>query len=112
MNLILICVKETSPNSYNPSNVVAALSSIDNNWYRARIISIKNAEMIEILYLDYGNKEVVPKASLKELDDKFTEFSWMRVKVFLLMKPKPSVDEIHARIKAMMNEEFEVVIIF
>uniref|UniRef100_T1PB62 Tudor domain protein n=1 Tax=Musca domestica TaxID=7370 RepID=T1PB62_MUSDO len=57
--------------SFEPEKVCAAKGS-DGNWYRGRIINNKSAEgPVEVLYIDYGNTELVEKKDLKQLDEKF-----------------------------------------
>ncbi|XP_073845267.1 tudor domain containing protein [Musca autumnalis] len=57
--------------SFEAEKVCAAKGS-DGNWYRGRIISNKSAEgPVEVLYIDYGNTEMVEKKDLKQLEEKF-----------------------------------------
>ncbi|KAI1185211.1 tudor domain-containing protein [Nemania serpens] len=48
---------------------VAAKFSADGQWYRARVRSNdRNAKVSEVVYIDYGNSEQLPWASLRPLD--------------------------------------------
>ncbi|XP_061396523.1 maternal protein tudor [Musca vetustissima] len=57
--------------SFEPEKVCAAKGS-DGNWYRGRILNNKTADgPVEVLYIDYGNTEMVEKKDLKQLEEKF-----------------------------------------
>ncbi len=45
--------------------------SEDQNWYRSQIVGLPGHRMVEVQYIDFGNKEVVPYYSLKKPLDKF-----------------------------------------
>lgn len=47
---------------------VAARYSIDDTWYRAKIISLPESRMVTIYYIDYGNSETLPWDQLRVLD--------------------------------------------
>lgn len=47
---------------------VAARYSIDNTWYRAKIISLPEPRMVTIYYIDFGNSETLPWDQLRVLD--------------------------------------------
>lgn len=49
---------------------VAALYSLDSNWYRAKIISLPEPRMVTVFYIDYGNSETLPWDQLRVLDIK------------------------------------------
>jgi hypothetical protein len=38
----------------------AAQYTIDNKWYRAKIVDLPGNKMVEVFYVDYGNQEVLP----------------------------------------------------
>jgi hypothetical protein len=44
--------------------------SEDNKWYRAKILSLSSS-LVEIMYVDYGNKDSVPLSSLKCIDPNY-----------------------------------------
>ncbi|GFT20671.1 tudor domain-containing protein 1 [Nephila pilipes] len=46
--------------------------SEDNNWYRAEVINLEETTA-EVLFVDYGNINSVPKDTLKPLDPKFLD---------------------------------------
>lgn len=49
------------PGSYAPKrgNLCAACFTVDNQWYRARIEKITDNKMVQVFYIDYGNREVI-----------------------------------------------------
>ncbi|KAI1818519.1 putative transcription factor [Poronia punctata] len=48
---------------------VSAKFSADGQWYRARVRSNdRNAKVAEVVYIDYGNSELIPWAELRALD--------------------------------------------
>ena len=72
--LLLVLGVNTQPFFVHIDDVVCAQFLADNNWYRARIISIKSRQQpdvvptwenglpIEVHYIDYGNTESLPLA--------------------------------------------------
>ena len=50
-------------------DIVCARYSNDDNYYRAKILSIMEDFQFEIEYLDYGNQEVLFMTSLYQLDE-------------------------------------------
>ncbi|GME49337.1 nuclease domain-containing protein 1 [Neofusicoccum parvum] len=52
---------------------VSAKFTEDNDWYRARVRrNDREAKKVEVLYIDYGNSEVIPYSRLRPLDAKFS----------------------------------------
>ncbi|XP_061706219.1 staphylococcal nuclease domain-containing protein 1 [Cydia pomonella] len=47
--------------------VCAALFSLDNQWYRAKVEKITEDKKVHIFYIDYGNREVVNYSRLANL---------------------------------------------
>ncbi|CAB4006904.1 Hypothetical predicted protein, partial [Paramuricea clavata] len=46
--------------------VCCAKCEDDGNWYRAKILSFTDRNGVEVLYVDYGNTEIVPVTNLRE----------------------------------------------
>ncbi|KXJ22761.1 RING finger protein 17 [Exaiptasia diaphana] len=75
----------------NVGDVVCAQFSVDNHWYRARIMSvyspshpntlptIDNKLSVQVLYMDYGNSEWVPLIRLRNVPTKFLHIPDMAV---------------------------------
>jgi staphylococcal nuclease domain-containing protein 1 len=58
---------------------VAAKFTEDNEWYRARIRrNNREAKEAEVVYVDYGNSEVVPWSRLRPLADQFSTQSKLK----------------------------------
>ena len=53
--------------------IVLAQYSVDNKWYRSQITQTFTTEQeVELIFLDYGNSEVVPFSKLRELPQQFS----------------------------------------
>jgi staphylococcal nuclease domain-containing protein 1 len=60
---------------YQPKvgELCSAQFSEDKRWYRARIRRITNGgKSVEVVYIDYGNSETLPKESVRALPKEFT----------------------------------------
>ncbi|XP_045771869.1 uncharacterized protein LOC123871883 [Maniola jurtina] len=52
--------------------LVAALYSLDNRWYRARVVTYGPADRnFEVKYIDYGNLMWISEESIRELEPRF-----------------------------------------
>lgn len=61
------------PSPPKTGDVVAARFSVDGEWYRARIRrNDREARRADVLFMDYGNTELVPWNSLRPLGEKFS----------------------------------------
>lgn len=65
--------KSGSGEGYTPTRneIVAARFSEDKQWYRAKVEKVISPQEIEILYIDYGNREKVKSRDLAKLSPKF-----------------------------------------
>ncbi|XP_050346279.1 uncharacterized protein LOC126770772 isoform X2 [Nymphalis io] len=55
-----------------PGELVAALYPLDEQWYRARVISSTRADQnVEVIYIDYGNVVWVKEDAVRELEPRF-----------------------------------------
>lgn len=51
------------------NKLCAAKSVTDGQWYRGRILSVNASDAAyNVLFIDYGNSEIIPAADVKELD--------------------------------------------
>ncbi|XP_055543913.1 maternal protein tudor [Wyeomyia smithii] len=64
-------------------NELCASKSADGNWYRSKIISLQDVDNIEVLLVDYGNREKVKHQDLKVLEAPFREYSAFAHRVYL-----------------------------
>lgn len=57
------------PGAYTPKvgDVCVAKFSIDEEWYRARVISIQSTGNVNVLFIDYGNKETTKSTNLAQI---------------------------------------------
>ncbi len=57
------------PGSYTPKvgDICVAKFSDDNEWYRAKVLSIQSNGNVNILFIDYGNKELTQTTRLAHL---------------------------------------------
>ena len=67
---------QNSATSINPINPVigafcAALFSQDHQWYRAKIIKVFSNQQVEVIFVDYGNSEVISLSATRELTSEF-----------------------------------------
>lgn len=55
------------PGSYSPRRgaICAARFTVDDQWYRAKVEKMMEDKMVQILYIDYGNREVIERVHLK-----------------------------------------------
>jgi staphylococcal nuclease domain-containing protein 1 len=67
------------PNPPKAGDFVAAKFTADNEWYRARIRrNNREAKEAEVVYIDYGNSEVIPWSRLRPLSQ--AQFSHTKLK--------------------------------
>jgi len=57
------------PGSYTPkvNDVCVAQFSMDDEWYRAKVVSVKSNGEVTVLFIDYGNKEVTGSTRLAQI---------------------------------------------
>ncbi|KAL1974683.1 hypothetical protein VTN31DRAFT_4887 [Thermomyces dupontii] len=61
------------PGPPKAGDVVAARFTEDDEWYRARIRrNDREKQQAEVVYVDYGNSEVIPWSRLRPLNDQFS----------------------------------------
>ncbi|XP_030564874.1 maternal protein tudor [Drosophila novamexicana] len=95
---------------FEKDQVCAALSS-DGNWYRARILAkeARSARM-DVLYIDYGNTEQLPREQLKQLEEKFyVNKSCYAVEVNLPFGRINNDEQLKARLAKLLEEQVVTV---
>lgn len=55
----------------------------DQLWYRAQVVALPGGAQVEVLYVDYGNKDVVPGLSVRKIPDRFMRLPIQAVQVAL-----------------------------
>jgi staphylococcal nuclease domain-containing protein 1 len=88
---------KTSPpvgGSYTPrrDDICASKFTLDNEWYRAKVISI-SGDKATVRYIDYGNVEVVPTKNLAHLPPAFNKDSAFATEYVLAWAVLPSDEE-------------------
>uniref|UniRef100_A0A803YGC8 Tudor domain-containing protein n=1 Tax=Meleagris gallopavo TaxID=9103 RepID=A0A803YGC8_MELGA len=67
------CESSSQPHAW-PQSVCLAQYSEDKRWYRALIVSdVTSAGEVEVMYVDYGNRELVSLTSLRSINERFLE---------------------------------------
>ncbi|XP_057313006.1 staphylococcal nuclease domain-containing protein 1-like [Hydractinia symbiolongicarpus] len=102
------------PGSLKPrrGDLVASLF-VDNLWYRAKIEKIEQNGKIHVLYVDYGNREVVSSTKLANLPQPYTSFP-PQARLYSLACLKSPKDEenmydlSNAFAKEALNKEFSL----
>jgi staphylococcal nuclease domain-containing protein 1 len=62
----------TPANGYRAGDLVSAKFSVDNAWYRAKIRkNFPHKKEAEVVFIDYGNSEVVAHGNIRSLDPRF-----------------------------------------
>eukprot|EP01137_Pigoraptor_chileana_P032464 Opistho-2@21860 len=82
------------PGSYSPKtgDLVAALFSADETWYRARVQKVVSAGDVHVHYVDFGNSEAVPSTSLAILPSQYHSLPAQAVE-YKLAFVSPPMDE-------------------
>ena len=47
--------------------------SVDNGWYRGKVTGIKRGNQVEVQFVDYGNQEVMPLSSIRDIKRQFMQ---------------------------------------
>ncbi|XP_029828969.2 tudor domain-containing protein 1 isoform X3 [Ixodes scapularis] len=80
---------------------VCALFSQDDTWYRGQLMSDRSAEgSFRVLFIDYGNSEVVPLGSLRPLPPRFAEQP-----LFAMCVVPQGVSPLDPRLEGLLSEQ-------
>ncbi|KAM6123457.1 tudor domain-containing protein 6 [Pterocles gutturalis] len=83
------CKNSSQPDTW-PDCVCLAQYSEDEQWYRALIVSeVPSAGKVEVIYVDYGNRELVSLANLRSTHERFLrlEAQAFRCSLYNLIQP-------------------------
>ncbi|XP_054675737.1 tudor domain-containing protein 6 [Grus americana] len=83
------CKNSSHPHAW-PNSVCLAQYSEDEKWYRALIVSeVPSAEKVEVIYVDYGNRELVSLTNLRSTNERFLrlEAQAFRCSLYNLIQP-------------------------
>ncbi|KAH9448966.1 hypothetical protein MJO29_009850 [Puccinia striiformis f. sp. tritici] len=65
-------ISSTAASGYRTGDLVSAKFSVDNAWYRAKIRkNLAHKKEAEVVFIDYGNSEVVSHSNIRSLDPRF-----------------------------------------
>ncbi|KAA1117277.1 hypothetical protein PGT21_001942 [Puccinia graminis f. sp. tritici] len=65
-------ISSTPAGAYKAGDLVSAKFSVDNAWYRAKIRkNLPHKKEAEVVFIDYGNSEVVSHGNIRSLDPRF-----------------------------------------
>jgi len=69
-----LATQENTDANHHPKQgeLVRAKFTADDNYYRAKVLSVKGSEY-EVLYVDYGNSEVIPGDRITKLNPEFAQ---------------------------------------
>ena len=73
--------------------VCAAKFSADKSWYRAQVLNVNVDDTVEVEYVDYGNREILPFSDLRRIPDMYLEMSQQCVKVKMYGLELPEGEE-------------------
>ncbi|KAM6279778.1 LOW QUALITY PROTEIN: tudor domain-containing protein 6 [Porphyrio hochstetteri] len=83
------CKNSSHPHAW-PNFVCLARYSEDKKWYRALIINkAPSKDKVEVVYVDYGNRELVSLTDLRSIDERFLQLETQafRCSLYNLIQP-------------------------
>ncbi|XP_076467185.1 RING finger protein 17-like [Babylonia areolata] len=76
-----------------PGQVCSACYTSDNRWYRALVVKMfRESQTVLVLYVDYGNSEVLGLDRLRVLPQRFQETPVQSVRAYLNLTLPPGTD--------------------
>nr|XP_013811069.1 PREDICTED: tudor domain-containing protein 6 [Apteryx mantelli mantelli] len=95
LKILMAKIQEYCKNSSHPhiwpNPVCLAQYSEDEKWYRALIVSeVTSTENVEVIYVDYGNRELVSRTNLRSTNENFLNLKAQafRCSLYNLIQPK------------------------
>lgn len=70
--------------------VCAAKFTLDDGWYRARVLKLEPGKNVTVLYIDYGNSETLSASRLASLPPQFVNIPPFAQEVFLAFVQAPN----------------------
>ncbi|CAB4015938.1 staphylococcal nuclease domain-containing 1-like, partial [Paramuricea clavata] len=94
------------PGSFTPrrGELCAALFT-DNNWYRARVLKTSGPKEITVLYIDFGNIEVLPISKIRALPRDFASMKPQAVEYNLALVREPNDEEMKYDLNAVFKNK-------
>lgn len=102
------CSQKNSEKEFVPlrGTCCAALYSMDNVWYRANIIGLPNQENVMVEFVDYGNKELVPRVNIRPLPTQFLTLPAQAIQCTLFqVPPSPDQPDMTKQFRTAVNEQ-------
>jgi staphylococcal nuclease domain-containing protein 1 len=65
----MLCIFDVNKNVF--IGEVCAAKFVDDQWYRAKVEKITGTD-VQVLYIDYGNRDTVPRTKCGALPGSFT----------------------------------------
>ncbi|GFU49790.1 RING finger protein 17 [Trichonephila clavipes] len=84
-----------------PGNPCCAKYSFDDNWYRCEVTDLTENGAV-VLYVDYGNSEIVSLNDLRELDRQFIDFP-VQIRFCELHNLKNIGDDLSSRVEEILK---------
>ncbi|KAG0353570.1 hypothetical protein BG005_007157 [Podila minutissima] len=86
----------TAPDNWKPrvGETVSAKFTEDNQWYRAKVTrNVAESKSVEVIYVDYGNSEVIPLTRVVPLPAQFSKLPQQAQEAVLSYVKVPTVKE-------------------
>lgn len=75
-------LRKTNLSLYAEGELIAAKFSVDNQWYRARVVNTAE-DLVQVFYVDYGNTDIVTEDRTNALLPEFLHLPFQAVECFL-----------------------------
>lgn len=87
------------------NDLVAAQFALDGLWYRARIEKVDTTEKVRVLFVDYGNRDILSSTKLASLPGPYVSFAPQAREYTLACVKVPSDDEhVYELMQSFANE--------
>ncbi|KAF9415074.1 hypothetical protein BGZ94_000197 [Podila epigama] len=86
----------SAPENWKPrvNEIVSAKFTEDNQWYRAKVIrNVPESKSVEVIYVDYGNAEVIPLTRVVPLPSQFNSLPQQAQEAVLSYVKVPTLKE-------------------
>jgi len=100
-----LAVEESQPHKPKNDELVRAQFTADDAWYRAKVIEVQADDNYKVLYLDYGNWEVLPGPRITKLNDKHRELQPQAFEARLAYVAPPTLEEEYGKEAAEFLKE-------
>lgn len=109
------CMSAPAPSCIpNPGQECCALFSLDNTWYRARVLECPQPGEVIVQYVDFGNSELIIPDKIRPMMDEFFELPAQAFKLSLAnVRPAHQVwnQEVVEWLKYVLNRELKAKVV-